>query len=333
LERTKGKNISGLLLWAFIAAASAAFVAGIPVLAALLPFVPAYMAGRFGISGALIGVAAVAAGALIRPSIAPALILIAAPAALAAAWSVRKRKRFSSSVIFASVVALAGVALVFGLIWLKDGMTPVNYIVKNASDLFDQFTDKEVTLLYQSARVMDIQTGAITQEAVLATPRAQAISTMLSQLHEIVNELLVPIALIWSLLAGLLSYLVARAGAKKTGIPLQAIPAFSEWALPRRFWLAFIASYVAALIAENLNLIPSGLLSPTVAFVYGFLFSVQALSLADFLFKARDMRRGLRIGVHIVAVLLFGTLLMWVGIFENTVQFRRRIQEKGGEEV
>ncbi len=332
MERTKGKSISGLLGFAVITAVLAVFAADLPVLAAGLPLVLAYMAGRFSFSGAALGVAAIAAVVLVRPNAAIALVLAAAPVSLAAAWSVRKRRRFSTSVIFASTMALIGVALVFGFMWLMKGITPVEYIVNSTNALFGQLSDSEVTLAYQSVRMMDLQTGAITQEALLMTPRAQAISVMISMLREAANEMLVAVVLIWSLLAGLLCFLIARRGAVKAGMKVSAIPAFSDWALPKGFWLAFVGSYAGALLAESLDLIPTGLLTPTVVSVYAFVFSVQALSLSDFLFKMRDMRKGLRIVIHVAAVLLFGTYLMWIGIFENLVQFRRRSQEKGGEE-
>ena len=57
------------------------------------------------------------------------------------------------------------------------------------------------------------------------------------------------------------------------------------------------------------------------------------MSFTDFLLKERGMRKGVRIVVYIAAVLIFGTYLMWVGIFENIVQFRKRTQEKGGAEL
>ena len=234
--------------------------------------------------------------------------------------------------MLASTAALLGLILVFGLLWLINGMSPVDYIVSSMNGLFNQLSDSEVNLVYQSARVVDIQTGAITQQAVLDTPRAAAIATMLDMLYEIVNASLVSIVLVYSLLIGLLCYLIAREGAKKAGITPLSIPVFSDWALPRRFWLAFLVSYVAAMAGESLGLVPSGMLVPTILSVYSFLFIVQALSFADFLYKARGMRKAMRIGIHIVTVLIFGSFLMWVGIFENIIHYRRRSQEKGGEE-
>jgi uncharacterized membrane protein len=332
LERTKEKSISGLLVFAIIVAVLAVFSAGFPAAMIALPLVLAYMMARFGFSGAGLGIVALAAAVFFRPNAAIAFVLAAAPVSAAAAWSARKRRRFRDSVISASTAALIGLSLVFGLIWLLRGITPVEFIVNGANGFFGLFSDTEVNLAYQSARMLDIQTGAITQQAVLATPRAEAISTMLTMLRETVNASLVSTALSYSLLCGLLCYLIARSGAKKTGVVPLAIPVFSDYALPKGFWAAFLVSYVAALGAESLKWIPSGMLAPTILSVYSFLFIVQALSFADFLYKDRGIRPGIRVGVHIVTVLVFGNYLMWVGIFENIVQFRRRSQEKGGEE-
>lgn len=332
MKGINAKGISALLVWLAAAAVLCALATRAAVLALALPVALAYMAARFGLAGGVAGAAALGVAGIFDPEAAVAFALLSLPVAVAAAQVIRRRTRFRDSAVCISVAALAGVALTFGYIWLLEGMLPAQYLISRAEALLASLGDSAVNLLYQGARSMDIASGALTQQAALATPRAQAVASLLGLLREAFNLLLVPAALAYSLLSGLVCYLAPRRGAKTSGFPVRAVPAFADYELPRGFWAAFLVSYAAALAGDSLKLTASGLLQPTITVVYAVVFIVQALSFADFLYRERGLKAGLRAALHAAAVLLFGGLLMWLGIFENMIGFRRRSQEKGGEE-
>ena len=333
MDRRKENGSSGLTVWVLVTAALAAASVHVMVLALALPLALTYTMMRFGTAGTISGIAALGAAALFSPAYAAAFALAFIPVSVAAAISIRRKKRFQNSVIAASGAALAGVALAVGLLWLVRGITPADYALQRVGGIFAQLDDASVSFVYQWIRYPDIATGAITQQAVLFTPRAQAISVMLDMLREAVNTSIVPVMLIYSLLWGLLCYLIPHHAARRRGLPVIAVPAFSDYALPRRLWAAFLISYIAALAGDSLNLTPSGMLEPTIGAVYAFVFTVQALSFMDFFYKERGMRTGMRVALHTAAALLLGFMLMWVGIFENIIRFRDRMQEKGGAEL
>lgn len=332
MDRIKEKDISGLLLWVVVAAGLAALSARVALLALAIPLAIAYMIARFGASGGAAGIAAISAAAVFSPGAAAAFAAAFVPVSVTAGVAIRQKKRFQNSVIAASVAALAGIVLCTGLLWLLKGLSPADYAVQQADALFTQLGDADVSFAYQSMRYSDMASGAVTQQAVLSTPRIQAIAFMLNALREAVNYVLVPAILVYSLLMGLVCYLAPRRAAMRRGIPVKAIPDFSNYAVPKRFWIAFLVSYLCAMLGDSLGLAPFGMLEPSVMAVYGFVFIVQALSFADFMYKARGMGKGMRTAMHTITVLLLGGYLMWVGIFENIVQFRNRMQEKGGEE-
>lgn len=333
MDRINEKGTSGLLTWLLIAAALAALSAYASILALAIPLALTYMIVRFGAAGGVLGVAALGAAAVFSPGAAVAFAAGFVPVSIIAAMAIRRRWRFRDSVISASIAALVGVVLCVALLWLIKGVSPVEYAGERMNSLFALLSDDQINGLYQFMRSPDIVTGAITQQAVITTVRAAAIDNMLKTLSIALNYSLVPMMLNYSLLWGLLCYLIPRHYMARRGMPVKSVPVFSDYALPKYFWAAFLVSYLAALVLDSMKLSSFGILAPTIQSVYAFVFTVQALSFTDFLLKERGMRKGVRIVVYIAAVLIFGTYLMWVGIFENIVQFRKRTQEKGGAEL
>ncbi len=330
MDRINAKDFSGLLGWLLIAAALAALSAYVSVSALVIPLVIIYMIVRFGTAGGVLGFAVLGAAAVFSPATAAAFLAGFAPVSITAAIAIRRRWRFRDSVIASSIAALTGVVLCVGLLQLIKGLSPTDYAVQRISGLFSLLGDSEIHFVYQTMRGPDVLLGAITQEAVLATPRMEAIDTMLATLRELINYSFVIMMLIYSLLWGLLCYLIPRRYAARRGIPVKLVPVFSEYALPKYFWVAFIVSYLAAIMLDRLGLSAFGMLEPTISSVYSFVFTIQALSFLDYFYKERGLRKSTRVAMHIGTVLIFGSYLMWAGIFENVVRFRSRDQEKGG---
>lgn len=337
MEKTEKKDISGLIVSFFIIAMLSMAAAKLPVLAFVtlpvwalaIPAALAYLIICCPRAGGVAGVAAIGAAAIFSPAAAIGLAAAFVPVSVCAAVVIRQKKRFRDSAVMISGFAFLGILLLIGVIWLHTRLLPVDYIAARIGQRLSALGDAAVNMLYQIARFLDVQAGAITQEAVLMTPRAQATVTMLKILREWVNYFLAAGIAVYSLLSGLVCGLIPRSFAKRRGIPVANVPAFSDYELPRGLWAAFLVSYLAAAVGNALKLPSFDMLLDTVFCIYAFLFIIQALSFADFLYKARGLSPKVRVALQTLAVIIFGGLLMFLGILENMLGFRRRSQEKG----
>ncbi len=337
MEKTERKDISGLIVSFFIVASLSMAAAKLPVLAFVtlpvwalaIPAALAYLMICCPRAGGVAGVAAIGAAAIFSPAAAIGLAAAFMPVAVCAAMVIRQKRRFRDGAVMISGAAFLGILLLIGVIWLHTRLLPVDYIAERVGQSLSALSDSAVNMLYQIARFLDIQTGAITQEAVLAAPRAQATVTMLKILREWVNYFLAAGIAVYSLLSGLVCSLIPRSLAKRRGIPVANVPSFSDYELPRGLWAAFLVSYLAAATGNALKLPSFDMLLDTVFYIYAFLFIIQALSFADFLYKARGLSFKVRVALQTLAVIIFGGLLMFLGILENMLGFRRRSQEKG----
>jgi hypothetical protein len=120
--------------------------------------------------------------------------------------------------------------------------------------------------------------------------------------------------------------------AKRRGIDVADLPRFADWRLPKGFWIAAIVSGAAAAIGSRFGWPSFDLLLFTIYYAYAAVFIVQALCLIDFLMISRKMGRGMRIVLLIVSVLIFGSVLMWIGLFENAFDLRKRLTERRDNE-
>jgi uncharacterized protein YybS (DUF2232 family) len=112
-----------------------------------------------------------------------------------------------------------------------------------------------------------------------------------------------------------------------------AIPPFANFSLPRRFWLAFVLSYLFAVVGESLGWPGFEILEVTVLSIYGLVLSVQGLAFLDFLYQRNKMGKGVRVVLHALGLIIssmLGNLLMWLGLFENIANLRVRMDTKGG---
>ena len=302
------------------------------MLPAVLIVVPMFQIYAITQSGYTVGGAAAVASfavlCFINAQLYGLLALMLLPFVFAAVYALRGKKRLLHSVAISAFAALAGVVLVIGVLQVTSGMGIVDLAVDRLGQMLARFSEAEISYLYQMARITDLMSGAVTMEALQATPADTAIAFMQEMVRDGLNLLLVLVVIIYAMLMGLVVYLIARAYAKKRGFEAAGIPRFSDFALPRRFWLAAIISTLAAMIGENLGWASFDLLFVTIYYAYAFVFTVQALSLLDFLYVSRNMSKGVRIVLHIVALLLLGNLLMWVGLIENAFGVRKRLKER-----
>ena len=261
------------------------------------------------------------------------LAAVCAPFAFTAGYVIRARLRLRHSVMASGAAALAGVLLGVGALWLMTGQLPVDYLANQLQGSFSGLTDIEVLSLYQLVRIQDLLTGAVTQAALEITTRADAIAYLVGLFREALNYRLVGLIGCYSLLMGLVGYLIPRALRKKLGDNVSVIPPFAEFSLPRRFWLAFALSYLFAVIGSSYGWPGFAILEVTVLSIYGLVLSVQGLAFLDFLYRRNKMGKGVRVVLHTLGLIIssmLGSLLMWLGLFENIANLRVRMNTKGG---
>lgn len=326
MDRRKKEGYKGALI-AFALASLVLYLGlSVPYVLAAAPFILVYLVARAELS--IGGVAAALSfGAAAYFDLNAALAMAAAflPVAFAAGYMIRAKKRFRDSVIVSVGAVFLGAALVIGMSYLA-GQAPIDRITGWAQGSLSTMSDGNVSMLYQAVRYLDVMTGAITQQALLATPASEAAADMLKMLHDVLSIWLVTLIGLYSLLFGLLCFVIPRAAAKRS-MEVAAAPAFADYTLPKRFWLAYVASYLFAAAGESFGWKSFDIIGLTVYNLYAFVFTVQALSFFDFMYKKRGMGAGTRALLHVLAAIVLSFVLVWVGIFENIFGIRKRMEE------
>lgn len=299
----------------------------LPIAALAAVFVCAYAVAVWGAAGVVMTAAGFAAGCLLDLRLTAMLAAAFVPLALAAGLVVRKRMRMRHGVLITGGAALFGVSAAAGVLWLYTGLGPIDYMAGRLERLLTASGEPMVRTLYGYVRFMDMLMGSAAQSA--ATPASEAAPIILDRFRGALNDTLVGGMVIYALLAGLLGFVVTRAFVKKKR-KVAAVPAFSELALPSRFWLGYLLSSLAALVGVYSGWLSFDTLAQTISSVYGFVFTVQALSFLDFLYKRKHMQQAVRVLLHVAVTLFLGSLLVWVGLFENLANLRKRMDTEGG---
>jgi hypothetical protein len=329
LDRIKKEEYKASLFCFLLASLIIYIAPSFPLVYIALPFVLAYSVAR---GGYYIGGAAAILSFLFAYllSVFAAAVLAAAflPVAFAAGYAIRSKKRLLHSVIITSAAAVAGAALAIYLASLLSGLIFIDYTANYLTEIFKSQDDNVTLAFYQAVRYPDILSGAITLQAVEATPAAKAVTIMQYMIKETLNAYLISLLGIYSLLGGYLYYIIPRAIAKNNRMEVAAIPAFSDYVLPKLFWLAFVLSYLAASIGAGIGWKSFDIVESTVFNLYVFVFSIQALCFMDFLYKKRNTGSGARVALHIFVMLIFGSFLALVGLIENIFSLRNRMDER-----
>lgn len=335
MDRTRSDDYKGVFYSLLLAAGAILMAPYFPLATVLVPLALAYaLAGGGYLLGGLAAALCLFVGYLINPPLCALLAAAFLPPALAAGVVIRARLRFRHSVLAVSAAALAGAALSAGVLWLITGQGPVDYLsslfVRLLSEL-GVLGEDPIRAFYQLFRYPDVVSGAITQSAVDAAPIDASIAIMGGMCRDFLNLHLVGYIIIYALLTGLLCVTIPRALAKRRGAPVADVPAFSEFALPRRFWAAFLVSYIAAFIGASSGWQRFDIAEITIYGVYSFVFAVQGLCFLDHLYKKRSMGTGARMTLHVLAMLfLGGEIPVFLGIIENMAGLRARLAQKGG---
>ena|GEM_PF-1302529 len=346
MDRTKNEDYKSAVIVFLVAVALLLAVSNLPaqwdidltILAVLvLPPLLGYIVASGGFSvGTLAVILCFAVGVTLNSKLSALLAAVSLPFAFTVGYVIRKKLRFRHSVMASVAAALAGMLLSIGALWLLTGQMPVDFIVGRLNSSFSSMADSEVNGLYQMIRSADLITGAITQSALNSTARVDAVAYIMNQFKEVLNYNLVSMIGTYALLMGLVGYLILHAMRKRRRADVIAIPPFSEFTLPGRFWLAFLLSYLFGVIGEGLGWPGFDILEVTVYSLYGLVLMVQGLSFLDFLYKRRHMSITVRVVLHTLVLFisaiaaLIGSLLMWAGLFENMAGLRKRMDTKGG---
>ncbi len=328
MDRIKRGDYKGVLLTYLMT--SALLYAGlyIPPVFIAAPFMLVYCTARYGVwpggAAAVLSFAPIAYFGLHTAYILASAFL---PAAFVTGYMIRAKKRFFSSVAASIAAALAGAALVIAVVTLLTGKPFIESITDYMGANISSLGNESISSLYQIIRYTDVITGAITREAVLATSVPEAVRIMREMISDTLNIWLITMIGLYSMLGGLLFYTIPRAAAKKR-IEVAPNPAFSDYALPKGFWGAFALSYIFAAVGASLGWEPFDMIETTVFNLYVFVFSVQALSFLDFMYKKRNMSQGSRTALHVLSVLVLSFILFFIGIMENVFSIRKRMEEK-----
>lgn len=328
MDRTKREEYKSAVLSYALSAALLYAGLFIPVLWIAVPFVLVYAVARAGL---LLGGGAIALAFLTLAyfELYTAALLAAAfvPVAFGTGYMIRNKKRFFSSVIVSAAALLLGAGIVIALLSLMTHESAAERIVSYFGSSVRALGNDYIMSLYQVVRSPDMLTGAITQRAVWATPPGEAITIMQGMLRDTLSVWFVTFIGLYSLLFGLLCYLVPRATVKKR-ISVAPVPNFGDYDLPKRFWLAFLVSYFAAMAGVSFGWRSFDIVELTVYNLYAFVFSVQALSLFDYFYRKRNMGAGVRTVLHVLTAIVLSLMLVWIGIIENIVSLRKRMEER-----
>jgi hypothetical protein len=300
----------------------------VPLFLIAVPFVLVYavVRGGFLTGGGAIALAFLTA-AYFEPFAAAILAGAFLPVAFGTGYMIRSKRRFRDSVVVSSGLLLLGIVLAIALVSLLARETIADYIVNYFGNAVKGMGDAEIISLYQIVRASDLLTGAITQAALLSTPPAQAIVTMQGMLRDTLSVWFVTIIGLYSLLMGLLCYVIPRAAVKRK-TEVAPVPAFSDYELPRRLWLAFLLSYVSAMAGASFGWRSFDIVQITIYNLYAFVFSIQALSFLDYMYRKRNMGTGVRTVLHVLSAVILSMVLMWIGIIENIMSLRSRMEER-----
>ncbi len=328
MDRIRKEDYRSLIIAYLILTALLYLGIFVPLALVAVPFILVWAVARAGaMAGGIAAVLSFAAAAY--TDYGAALVFAAAflPVAFAAGYMIRAKKRFRDSVVVSIAAVFAGALLVTGMSFLA-GSSPVDYIVDYTGGSIKELDAEQINLLYQMVRYPDIVTGAITREAVLATQAAEAVQIMQNMVRDTLDLWLVTIIGLYSLLLGLLCCTIPRAVLKKS-MEVAPAPDFSDYALPKRFWLAFAASWFFAAAGNSFGWQSFDIVGITVFNLYAFVFTVQALCFLDFMYKKRKMGAVARALLHVITAVVLSYALIFIGVIENVFGIRKRMDSLG----
>ena len=318
------------------------------ITALLLPFVGAYATAKLSPSWSLVYyVAAAAACFIILPDLWIIAFLMILLSSLLTGIAVKKKLRTYEGVLLSCAGWVLAFAVIIAASYISYGADPLTMILNWIRDSVEQSNEAAVVayrfittpeLIYSEsakemlARWIEIEkviAGAqydVMRETVLGSDGMAFINNILA--------LDVPtMALQYSLLGGLFSYLLARLLMKRSGEEVSPVPAFKDFKLPKNLTTPLAIVFALSLGASLLDL-PMQLYTACniLVNVCSVIFSVQAVTLIHWFITLRSKNRGTTIALSIViplAASLFQAL-PWLGFFEMLFKIRYNVIIRDG---
>ncbi|MBQ9941426.1 MAG: DUF2232 domain-containing protein, partial [Christensenellaceae bacterium] len=134
----------------------------------------------------------------------------------------------------------------------------------------------------------------------------------------------------FTLMGGLLGYFSPRALCKRAGRSVAPVPKFSAFMLPRTTGKYLIVCFVLGMVPTLLEVGELIIAGQVLVSIAQLIFTVQGLSMLDFLLRARLPKNGGRIaalvGIYLgLSLLGFQMILMWLGLIEQIVRIREKV--------
>lgn len=202
------------------------------------------------------------------------------------------------------------------------------YALIAGESLFTAFVAAAERLLTDNQQMFAPFVDAYTQIGILApgSTTGDLVALAISQLKDMapfVPAFLLPA----SVLIGVLNLMIPYRIAVRRGTEMPLIPPFSRWRLPRGTFLGFLVLGIVSYLLTLANGPMGETMLYTVSSLFLFVYTMQGLSVADFLMDRSKMSGVLKvILLLLLAIFLSPSLvLFFVGVFEQFLHIREML--------
>ena len=312
--------------------------------ALLLPFVGAYATAKLPPSWSLVYYIAAAAACFIilRGIWIPASLMILL-SSLLTGIAVKRKMRTYEGVLLSCIGWVLAFAVVIAASYIMLGTDPLTMIHDKILEAVEQ-SDNAAVGAYWLLNTPEMFFSASTKDALAKF--TEVVTVINGEQYDVMRELVLSadsvatiknflalniptLALQYSLLGGLFSYLVARRRMKRTGEEVSPIPAFKDFKLPKGLATPLAIVFVLGLLALTFLDLPMQIYTALSILVdcCGLIFTIQAVTLIHWFISLRSKSRGATVALSIVIPLagLVLNFLPWVGLFEMLFKLRYNV--------
>lgn len=296
-------------------------------LALLLPFPGAYVFARQGAGwGLAIMATAVVIFYFIFVKFFVGVSIVVLIIILCSGLAVRKKLRAYDALLLSAAGWAVAMGALIGYVVLTTGQEPLALIMDFIKGEIVKSDQAALTVYYYMA-FQNIAAGTAGIESLLVTDMAAVMESVTSEetisaLRYLIGTYVPMLASGIAVLGGIFSYLLPRAIAKKRGFKPAAVPSFDKWKLSKKVSRYFIVMYLLTLIPELFGLTQFELAAVILSSIISMVFTVQGLSLVDYLIRNRIPSRGLRVLILVLVCLFLNSVLPWVGFIEQIFRVR-----------
>ena len=330
----KKSDVWELLIVTGIAAAVSVLSVWASFLVVIVPVAVAYLGIRQKAALACVpAVVSIGIFALFGGVWAGAYAAVILPVAVFLIWA-QKNRKFSAyeGIVLSALGCFIAMAALVLAIYLITGEMIVDY-------LLGQF----FASLEASPEAGQVLYGMMSQDyAGMLTKSSEQIIQYFSEPSQtaILQDALrlsIPVSMMtYTILGGIINYLIVWGILKKRGARVVHVPPFSRWALPKKIGIYALVLYILSLIPQVFQIeglmLPGIVLGNTVELV----FMTQGLAIVDFLLRRGIPATAPRV-ILLVLICVLGwmmvplvfTILMWLGLLDQLFHFRDRMISAG----